>query len=159
MILRLAGRAEGAEGPAVEAVEHRDDLVTARLAVEPGELDGRLVRLRAAVAEEALAAPAGALAERLGEFALGFRVPGVGHVDQLADLLPHRLDDARRTVAEQVAAPAGEEVEVAIALVVPDVRAFAAHQADRIARVVGDDVVLIQVNGGGVHVSSLVHSP
>ena len=48
-----------------------------------------------------------------------------------ADLLAHRLDDARRTVAEQVAAPAGEEVEVAVALGVPDVRPLAAHQADR----------------------------
>ena len=36
-------------------------------------------------------------------------------MDQLADLLAHRLDDARRAVAEQVAAPAGEEVEVAVA--------------------------------------------
>ena len=111
---------EGAEGAAVEAVEHRDDLVAARLAVEPGQLDGRLVRLGAAVAEEALAAPAGALAQRLGQLPLRLGVPGVRHVDQLADLLAHRLDDARRTVAEQVAAPAGEEVEIAVALVVPD---------------------------------------
>ena len=72
----------------------------------------------------------------------GFDVPGVGHVDELGDLLLHRLDDARRTVAEQVAAPAGEEVEVAVALGVPDVRAFAAHQAHRIARVVADDVAV-----------------
>ena len=65
----------------------------------------------------------------------------------LATCSLHRLDDARRTVAEQVAAPAGEEVEVAVALGVPDVRALAAHQADRVARVVADDVLLEQVDG------------
>ena len=41
-------------------------------------------------------------------------------MNQLADLIADRLDDARRTVAEQVAAPAGEEIEIAIARVVPD---------------------------------------
>ena len=66
VVLRLAGGAEGAHRPAVEAVEHGDDLVAARLAVEPGQLDRRLVRLGAAVAEEALAVEAAALAQRLG---------------------------------------------------------------------------------------------
>src|SRR5439155_3384141 len=117
----------------------RDDLVAA-LTVQPGQLDGRLIRLRAGVAEEALTAPAGPPRQRLGQQALRRRVPGVRHVDQLGDLLLHRLDDARRAVAEQAAAPAGEEVEVAIALRVPDSGAFAAHQADRVSGVVTDHV-------------------
>ena len=47
----------------------------------------------------------------------------------VGDLLLHRLDDRRRAVAQQVAAPAGEEIEIAVALGVPDVRALAADQA------------------------------
>src|SRR5262249_16771818 len=50
VVLRLARRTEGAERAAVEAVDHRDDLVASRLAVEPGELDDRFVRFGAAVA-------------------------------------------------------------------------------------------------------------
>ena len=139
----------------MEAVEHGDDLVASRLAVEAGDLDGRLVGLRPTVAEEALAGPAGALAQRLGELPLRFGVPGVGHMDEPADLFAHRLDDARRAMAQEIAAPAGKEVEIAVPFVVPDVGSFAAHQANRIARVVGNDVTLIQVEGGRVH----VHGP
>ena len=76
-------------------------------------------------------------------------------MNEPAHLLAHGLDDARRTVAQQTAAPAGKEIEVAIARVVPDVRALAAHQADRIARVVADDVLLIQLQRGSVHVNPL----
>ena len=84
--------------------------------------------------------------QQLGPAALGLGVPGVGHVDQRGDLLLHGLDDRRGTMAQQVAAPAGEEIEIAVALGVPDVRAFAAHQRDRIAAVVGDDVLLEQLD-------------
>ena len=78
--------------------------------------------------------------ERLAERSLRLGVPGVRNVNELSDLLAHRLHDARRTVAENVAAPTGKEVEIAVALRVPDVRSFAAHQTHRIARVIGDDV-------------------
>src|SRR5262249_7390446 len=71
---------------------------------------------------------------------------GVGHVDELADLVADGLDDAGRAVAEQVAAPAREEIEVAVALGVPYKGAFAAHQADRVARVVADDKALERVD-------------
>ena len=57
VILGLGRRRERGVGPAVEAALHRDDLEPARgVPVGPGELDGRLVGLGAAVAEEALAA-------------------------------------------------------------------------------------------------------
>src|SRR2546422_210153 len=70
-------------------------------------------------------------------------------------LVAARLDDARRAVAEQVAAPGGEEVEVAVALGVPYVRPLAAHQADGEARVVADDVSAEEIDGllGGHFVS------
>src|SRR5206468_1232024 len=57
----------------------------------------------------------------------------------------------RRTVAEQVAAPAGEEVEITITLIVPDVGAFAADQADGIARVVRDHIVFEELAGFRFH--------
>src|SRR5439155_14720016 len=56
VILRLAGGAERAHRAAVEAVEHRDDLVAARLAEQPRDLDHRLVGLGAAVSEDTLTA-------------------------------------------------------------------------------------------------------
>src|SRR5438128_1391471 len=70
------------------------------------------------------------------------------------------LKPAQRTVAEQVAAPAGEEIEVAAALRVPDERFLAADQANGEARVVGDHVLVEKIHdlsrgsGGGRHVKS-----
>src|SRR5262249_4898485 len=87
VILGLPRRAQRSQGATVEAVEHTDDLVAARLAIEPRDLDGRLDRLGTAVAEEALASPAGALAQRLRQPALGFGVPRVRHMDELGGLL------------------------------------------------------------------------
>src|SRR5262249_61022849 len=122
VILRWAGGAERAHRAAVEAVERGDDLVAPRAAVQSRQLDRRLVRLGAGVTEEALAAPAGALAQRLCQTPLCLGIPGVRDVDQPADLLAHCLDDARRAVAEQVAAPARQEVEAAVARGLPHPR-------------------------------------
>src|SRR5262249_46329306 len=80
------------------------------------------------------------LGERLGERPLGFHVPGVRHVDELPHLVADRLDHARGAMAEEVAAPAREEVEVAVPLGVPDERAFPPDQADRVAAVVRDHI-------------------
>src|SRR3954449_5232580 len=96
--------------------------------MEPGELDGGLVGFGPAVAEKALAAER-ALRERLGERALGLDVPGVRYVDELSDLLADRVNDPGRAVAEQVAPPAREEVEIAIPFGIPDPRSLAPDQA------------------------------
>ena len=48
----------------------------------------------------------------------------------------------RGAMAQQVAAPAGKEIQVAVSLVVPDVRPLAPHQRHGEAVVVGDDVLL-----------------
>ena len=133
--------------------------------MQPGELDRRFVRFRARVAEERLAAEA-PLGKHLGPAALGFGVPGVGHVDQLGHLLLHRLDDSRRTVAQQIAAPAGEEVEIPPALVVPDVRPLAADERHREPLVVRHDVLFEQLgrfrrhaDGCGRHATISVPMP
>ena len=81
----------------------------------------------------------------LGPAALRLGVPGVGHVDQLGHLLLHRLDHARRTVPQQIAAPAREEVEILPPLVVPDMRPLTAHQRHREPFVVRDHVFFEQL--------------
>ncbi len=124
VVLRLRGGRGRAQRAAVEAALEGDDLVALLGRVQPGELDGRLVGLGARVAEERLAAET-PLRQRLGPQALQFGVPGVGHVDQLAQLLADGLDHRRRTMAQQIAAPAAEQVEIAVPLGVPDVRSFA----------------------------------
>ncbi len=45
----------------------------------------------------------------LAEQTLLLDVPRVRHVNEPSHLLLHRLDDARRTVADQIAAPAGKK--------------------------------------------------
>ena len=109
-------------------------------------IDEAHAEMALAVAEERLALPAGPLGQGFGQLALRLGEPSVGDVDEPADLVADRLDHPRRAVAEQPAAPAGEKVQVAVALGVPDVRAFAAHQADRVARVVADDGLPVLVD-------------
>ncbi len=144
VVLRLRGGRGGAERPAVEAALEGNDLVTLLGRVQPGELDGRLVGLGAGVAEERLAAET-SLRQGLGPLALQFRVPGVGHVDQLAQLLADGLDHRRRAMSQQVAAPAVKQVEVAVPFRIPHVRSLAPHQGDRKAIVVGNHVSLEQL--------------
>ena len=98
------------------------------MAICSRQLDRRLVGLGAAVAEEALAAivifTQRPLGERLGKHALGFHIPSIGHVDELCDLALNRLDDPWRAMAQQVAAPPGEEIEVAMPFRIPHPRAL-----------------------------------
>ena len=140
VVLGLGGGGQRGEGPAVEAAFHRDDLVPALLvAVGPGQLDGGLVGLGAAVAEEALAA------ER--PLRRGPRPEPWGSMYQVLGTWISRPTCSRTASTtrggqwpEQVAAPAGEEVEIAVPLGVPDPRALAADQADGESPVVGDHV-------------------
>src|SRR5204863_5461998 len=104
----------------------------------------RLDRLGAAITKERHAIEVGALAERLREQGLRLRVPRVWDVDERGDLLLNGLHDARRAVAEDAAAPAGEEVQVAVTFRVPDPRALAADEAHGVSGVVADDVLLRQ---------------
>src|SRR5262249_21251515 len=143
VIFRLTRGAEGAHRAAVKAVEGSNDLVALMLGtIEAGQLDGRLVGLGAAVTEEAFASEVSALAQFFGQAALRFHVPGIGHMDELADLFAHRGDDARRAVADEIAAPAGEEIDIAVPFRVPDQRALATYQANWVACVVADHVLL-----------------
>ena len=82
----------------------------------------------------------------LGPVALQLGVPGVGHVDQLAQLLADRLDHRRRAMAQQIAAPAAEQIEVAVALRCPRRTSLRrATKRDGKAAVVGNHVLLEQL--------------
>ena len=75
----------------------------------PGQLDRGFVGFRAGVAEECLPAKA-VLGEQLRPAALYIHVPGVGYVNQPGRLILNRFDNRRRAMAQQVTAPAGEQV-------------------------------------------------
>src|SRR5436190_1554078 len=123
----------------MKAAGERDDFVFLAAEVEPGKLDGRLVRFGPRVAKERLATEA-ALAQCLGPESLHLGMPGVGHMNERGHLLLHGPHDGLGTVTEQIAAPAWKEIEIAIPLAVPHVRTLAADQRHRIASVVADDV-------------------
>ena len=69
----------------------------------------------------------------------------------VANLLAHGLDDRRGTMAQQIAAPAGKEIEIAVPFGIPDVRAFAARQHDGKAAVIGNHVLLNSSSISRIH--------
>ena len=120
----LARRRDRRERTAVEAVAHRDHLVAAAVRGTPlaGELDRRLVRLGARVAEEHLAAETGDLDQLLRELHLRLVHEEVRAVREHRGLVLNRLDDALRAVADVVAADAAREIIVLLAVGVVDAR-------------------------------------
>ena len=64
---------------------------------------------------------------------------------QAPGLLAHRLDHPRMAVAELHHRDAGEEVEVLVALVVPEPRALAAHELDGVAGVGGHERLALEL--------------
>src|SRR5437016_1800959 len=99
MVFRLSGGTESPHGAAMKAVDHGDDLVAPGLAAQSSQLDGRLVRLGPTVAKETLAAPSGALAERLGKQPLRLCIPRVRDVKQLTGLVSNGIHYSGGTVA------------------------------------------------------------
>ena len=131
----LPGGGHGGLGAAVEGVESGDYLVGAvalRLAVASGQLHGALDSLGAAVAEEHQV-EAAVLDESLGQLQLGNGVELVGGLDQGASLLGDGLGDGRMAVAQLIHRPAGDEVQVLLAVGVPDLGAVAPDDDHRLA--------------------------
>src|SRR5438128_1598825 len=162
VVLLLSGRGEGREGAAVEGAGGGEDLeAPAALlrAPAPRELHRGLVRLGAAVREE------DALGERVpaeerAQLAGGERVVDVGGVEEPRRLRPDRLHHRRMAVAQVVHREAREEVEVARAVGVPQLRAAPAHERHRLARVDADLVRGAQRDHLGVGQSvSFAHAP
>ena len=101
------------------------------LAVPAGELDRALVGLGAGVGEEHRAAAAEQRVEARRDLRLPLVEVEVRHVQQRAGLVGDRVGDGRVRVAERRDREAAEEVEVLLALAVPELHALAAHERDR----------------------------
>jgi hypothetical protein len=132
LALLRRGRQRAVGAPVEAAVEDHDLPARARLA---DDLEGRLVGLGAGV-REVHATPDRARGQPLGQ---RLHRPGeeeVGHVHQLAGLGAHRLHDPGMAVAGVADGDAGQEVEVLVAVRVPQPHALAADELDRLARVV-----------------------
>ena len=114
--------------------------------MQADEFDRRFVRLGAPVAEERLA-PEAPFRQRRAHSPWSLDIPGVGHVDQRAQLPADSLDDRFRTVAQEVAAPARKEIQIAVAFAVPNMGSFAPDEVDRKAIVVGNDKLLKECDG------------
>src|SRR5262245_12022415 len=88
------------------------------------QLDRALVRLRTAITEEHLVEP-GCLGEQGREAAHGLVVVRGAAVDQALALGGERVQNDARRVAQTVDGPALDEVEIALAVVIPEPRAGA----------------------------------
>ena len=128
--VRLAGEGERAHRAAVEGVGEGEDARALGAAVQPGELERGLVRLGAGVAEVDAAgvARAGEALEPRRELELRLGREVVRDVRERRGLLRDRVDEDRVRVAERVHGDPREEVEVAAAVVVPQVGALAARE-------------------------------
>ena len=128
----LRGRGERAvRAPVKRAVDDHDVPLRACLA---HELDRRLVGLGAGVAEEH-APPEARLRQPLREAHRGLGVVEVADVHQPPGLLAHGRHDARVAVADTGHRDPAEEVQVLVALGIPQARADTAHELDGQARV------------------------
>src|SRR6266545_3313926 len=131
---RLAGERQGTHGPAVEPAVGGHHLSPPGT---PGQLERRLVGLRAGVGEEHPARPIGESQQPLGELGGRRRRHQVGHVAQGRYLPGDRRHDGRVRVAERVDGYAAVQVEVAAPGLVGHHRALAAYQGQRGHRVRG----------------------
>ena len=108
---------------------------TVRLPVATGELDRALVRLGARVGEEHAPVAAEQRVEPGRHLGLHVVVVEVRHVEQRARLVGQRVGDGRVRVTERRDREPAEEVEVLLALAVPEAHALAADERDRLAPV------------------------
>ena len=132
----------------MEAPVHRDDLVGAVAmagAPPPRELDRAFVGLGAAVAEKDLI-EAGRIGQQTGQLRHRLVVVRGAAVDQPGPLRAQRIEHHAGRVAERVHRPALDEVEIALAVAVPEPRARAPDHHGR--RPLGDlhDVVELFVH-------------
>ncbi len=132
------------EGPAVEASGEGDDLPAfwgGLIAAQASELASGFIGFQAAVTEEGLAFEGGAV-ESFGEFDLRLGVPGVTDVPETVHLSIGGIDEGWMAVTKNSPTEAGEEIEIVVAIGVPEIGALAASHDDGLARVVSDEDVI-----------------
>ena len=124
---------------------HADDLDALRMAavhVPPArELDHRLVRFGAAVAEEDAVGEAQP-GQFLGQAHLRLGEVEIRRVPEELRLLEHCIAHLRIRVPYRDGGDAADEVEVPLAVRVPHLRPFAAHQRDGLRPVVLEEHLL-----------------
>ena len=140
LVLVLAGCGEGAEGAAVEGVVEAENLDSLGVAVHnvemAGELDHRLVRFGAAVAEEGSLERAGLRSQLFGQTDLRFGDVEIRGMPEEPRLLRQGLAHPGIRVADADGRDAPDEVEVTLPVRVVDPGSFAPHQRDRLGPVV-----------------------
>ena len=159
----LRRRGDRRERTAVEALAERDNLVAAAVLAAPlaRQLDRRLIRLGARVAEEDLAAEARELDELRGELRRRLVREEVRRVRQLRRLVPDRLHHLRMAVADIVHADAGREVveDETVDVTHGDALAAREHDRRRIGRHDGALVLVEDVLGLVAHSVISVPTP
>ena len=148
LVVGLPGGRHGRLGPPVEGVECGDDLVgpvPVQLAVAPRQLHCPLDRLGAAVPEEH-EVQAAVFDQRLGQLQLRYGVELVRGLDQRAGLLGYGLGQHRVAVPQLVYRPARDEVQVLLAVCVPDLGPLSTHDDHRLAPHGLGVVLLLNVN-------------
>ena len=120
-------------------------------AVFARELDRALIGFRARIGEEHLV-EAAAIDQRLRQLQAGPVVERRARRQQQFCLRRQRFGDDRRRMAEAIDRPALDEIEIALAAVIPQERAFAADEHGRRAR--GDIHQGVKGMGGDVHVET-----
>ena len=114
-IVRVTGRSDRAQGPAVERAGESDDLVTVGLALGPevmtGRLDRALKRLGTRIGEEHTVSE-GVVHQPLAEPLLLRNGEDVGGVPDLFGGSLQRADQMRIAVAERIDRDAGVEIEI-----------------------------------------------
>jgi hypothetical protein len=122
--------------------------------VAAGQLQRGLVGLGAGVAEEDLSAATEEAVERAGHVLAGLGAEQVGHVQERPGLLRQRVGHRRMGVAQRRDGQAGEEVEVAPAVGVPQLAPLPTHELHGGRAIGGHEWAARQrrvgVHGGGV---------
>ena len=129
----LVGQGQGTHGPAVEGILEGQDPGAPATAMAASDLEGGLVGLGTGVGQEDAGVVSGAVGEGepdefLGETDLGGGGEEVRDVPQLGELLGDCLNDRGMRVPQAVDGDARQQVDVLLAVGVPDVGATPPHQ-------------------------------
>ncbi len=153
MDFRLRRRAHAAKRAAVKSALRANHLVAFAFftagffhAVQTREFQQRFIRLSSAVAKKHPARP-GVAGQPAREFALIWIPEKIAHVDEFAGLLLHGGDPVRMAMPERGDCDARGEIEITLPLIIPHLRAAAAHERDRCACVVFHHMRIVEIGG------------
>src|SRR2546426_1688072 len=133
----MAHRRKGSSrSPAIRVTQH-DDLMTAGRQLR--RVDGGIISFRAAVCEERFFQTARRnLRELLSQIRLRLIAVESRSVRNRTNLIDDRFIHARVSMTDANRKHAAETVEILVALIIPDVKAFALHQRQRLLVISGD---------------------